>query len=99
MSSKKFRQLGDSLPVAHVVMFDRPRPNGMLLQAALLAGRQVQVDVGLLSRVGPRVDLQTAALRWEFMSGSHGQELGQLADLASDWLFTRVAKIRSLQNS
>ena len=23
---------------------------------------------------------------WKFMSCSHGQELGQLADLASDWL-------------
>ena len=27
-------------------------------------------------------------LKRKLMSCSHGQELGQLADLASDWLFT-----------
>ena len=32
---------------------------------------------------------------WKFMSGSHNQKLGQLADLASDWLFTCVQPIRS----
>ena len=34
-------------------------------------------------------------LEWKLMSLSHGQELGQLADLASDWLFTLVQPIRS----
>ena len=29
-------------------------------------------------------------LKRKFMSCSHGQELGQLADLVSDWLFTIV---------
>ena len=29
-------------------------------------------------------------LGWKFMICSHCQELGQLADLASDWLFTLV---------
>ena len=29
------------------------------------------------------------------MSCSHGQELGQFTDLASDWLFTLVQPIRS----
>ena len=32
---------------------------------------------------------------WKFMSFSHGQELGQLANLASDWLFTLVQLIQS----
>ena len=31
---------------------------------------------------------------WKFMSCSHGQEMGQLAVLASDWLFTLVQPIR-----
>ena len=31
----------------------------------------------------------------QLMSCSHGQELGQLADLASDWLFTLVQPMRS----
>ena len=33
---------------------------------------------------------------WKLMSCSHGQELGQLADLTSGWLFTSVQPIRSL---
>ena len=32
---------------------------------------------------------------WKFMSCCHFQMLGQLADLASDWLFTLVQPIRS----
>ena len=32
---------------------------------------------------------------WKLMSSSHCQELGQLADLASDWLFTLMQLIRS----
>ena len=32
---------------------------------------------------------------WKLMICSHCQELGQLADLASDWLFTLVQPIRS----
>ena len=35
------------------------------------------------------------SLEWKLMSCSHCQELGQLADLASDWLFTLVQPIRS----
>ena len=34
-------------------------------------------------------------LKRKLLSCSHGQELGQLADLASDWLFTLVQPIRS----
>ena len=34
-------------------------------------------------------------LKRKFMSCSHGQELGQLAVLASDWLFTLVQPIMS----
>ena len=33
---------------------------------------------------------------WKFMSWSHCQELSQLADLASGWLFTLVQPVRSL---
>ena len=33
---------------------------------------------------------QVTALEWKLKSLSHGQELGKLADLASDWLFTFV---------
>ena len=32
-------------------------------------------------------------LGWKFMSLNHRQELCQLADLASDWLFTLVQPI------
>ena len=32
---------------------------------------------------------------WKFMSCSHCQELGQPADLGSDWLFTLVQPVRS----
>ena len=35
------------------------------------------------------------ALKRKFLSCSHCQELGQLADLASGWLFTLVQSIRS----
>ena len=31
-------------------------------------------------------------LERKFMSCSHGQELGQLVDLSSDWLFTLVSQ-------
>ena len=31
---------------------------------------------------------------WKLMSCSHCQELGHLADMASDWLFTLVQPIR-----
>ena len=34
-------------------------------------------------------------LGWKLMSCSQCQELGQLADLASDWLFTLLQPIRS----
>ena len=34
-------------------------------------------------------------LEWKLMSCSHGQELGQFADLASDWLFNLEHQIRS----
>ena len=36
------------------------------------------------------VDEFGGLLRWKFMSCSHCQELSQLADLASHWLFTLV---------
>ena len=35
-------------------------------------------------------------LGWKVLSYSHGQELVQLADLVSDWLFTLLQPIRSL---
>ena len=38
-------------------------------------------------------------LKQKFMSWSHCQELGQLADLASDWLFTLIQPIRSQLNT
>ena len=47
----------------------------------------------LATPAAPLPDLATgpdAPLGWKFFSCSHGQELGQLADLASDWLLTRV---------
>ena len=34
-------------------------------------------------------------LEWKLLSCSHCQELGQLADLAPDWLFMLVQPIRS----
>ena len=34
-------------------------------------------------------------LGWKLLSCSHSQELGQIADLASDWWFTLVQPIRS----
>ena len=34
-------------------------------------------------------------LEWKVLSGSHCQELGQLADLASNFLFTPVQPIRN----
>ena len=39
--------------------------------------------------------LHPAQLKRKLMSLSHGQEWGQLAELASDWLFTLVQPIRS----
>ena len=39
--------------------------------------------------------LGLVALKWKFLSCSHCQELGQLADLASDWLLTLVQPISS----
>ena len=43
---------------------------------------------GSLPRVDAHVDHQV--LGWKLVSCSHGQELCQLADLASDWLFMLV---------
>ena len=54
------------------------------------------VDAGLVvDNVDGVVHLRV--LGWKFMSSSHGKELGHLADLASDWLFTQqcAANIRS----
>ena len=59
---------------------------------------QVQITFGgklgetLLARVGHD-------LRRKFMSCGHCQELGQLAVLASDWLFTLLQPIRSQVSS
>ena len=41
------------------------------------------------------VEAAAGQLGWKLVSCSHGQELGQLADLASDCLFTLVHPIRS----
>ena len=44
--------------------------------------------------VGDRHPLE-GHLEWKLLSCSHCQELGQLADLAPDWLFMLVQPIRS----
>ena len=40
-------------------------------------------------------DVAFTSAGWKLISLSHGQELGQIADLASDWMFTLVQQIRS----
>ena len=52
------------------------------------------VDVLLALDDVPHVDVGPR-LKRKFMSCSHCQELGKLADLASDWLLNLVQPIRS----
>ena len=54
-----------------------------------------KVPWAVISKVLPILLLSLNALKRKFMSCSHCQELGQLADLASDKLFTLVQPIMS----
>ena len=55
----------------------------------------VGIEVDRLKARGLVVTDGAIVLKWKLMSCSHGQEFGQFAVLASNWLFTLVQPIRS----
>ena len=67
------------------------RPGYAQVPGLLVRCQIVLVRAGVVAHIA----VKRFTLERKFMSCGHCQEMGQLANLASDWLFTLVQPIRS----